>query len=115
MDFAEKRKLEIEIDNYLAVKDLGVNAYAKEAQEALHRNDYDAAKAAVAKAKDIYTPPVPLLDFLTKRAKAFFSMAEARRAVQRGDVSVDGVAARNINLSIRKGQKVVTKGETYEA
>ena len=109
-DLAQRIKVERTIDKLLEAKDPDVVSFAKAAQEARKRNDYNEALRLVQKAEKLHRPDRSLLQVICDAGKAK-SFGAARRLVEQNLIQVDGVLARRHDIMVAADQVVTMKGE----
>ena len=109
MDPVDRTNLDTRIGRLLLVRDTAVVDLARKAQDAMGTRKWDEAEKLVNKAEKAYAPAKKLGTILVDEG-AIPSMAQARRAVQGGQVKVDGVQTRKFDVLIQPGQKVELKG-----
>lgn len=107
MDFAEQRKLEVELDRMVLSNQDAVVPLAREGQTLMKQRKFEEARDTYYKALKEYKRPLRLMDAITDHGLAV-SKAEARRLIQSGAVKVDGKVIRRheVNITSAKTLKV---------
>ena len=115
MDPLARTQLQNDIAKFAveARKDDDAQALILSAQQAYKQRNWAEAQNLFEKAKEIFTPDVPITQLLCDKGFAI-SRAQARRYVRSGAVLVDGVRLRKDNIAVTKKQFVTFNGDTVQ-
>lgn len=107
-DIAHRRKLEIEIDQLKAAKDLQANNLANEAEIALKEKKLQKAQDLVNRGLKIIAP-TRLLDVLVQNG-GMKSKADARRVLEAGGIMVDKRRAKDADMDVKSATSITIAG-----
>lgn len=108
-DLAERRQAESEADALSLSKSDTVVSFALQAKEAFKKRNWDQGKKLLQSAKAAIPVQKTLADLLLDLQVAK-SRAQARRLVEAGSLTVDGVVARRPDINIVGATSVLFRG-----
>jgi tyrosyl-tRNA synthetase len=105
MEFAEQRKLEVELDRMVMSNQDAVVPLAQEGQQLMKQRKFEEARDVYYKALKEYKRPLRLMNVITDAGLAV-SNAEARRLIESGKVKVDGKVIRRHETNVTRASTI---------